>query len=189
MKVLVVDDTKNIRLLLTKCLEMEGFEVETAVEGQEALELLSKKSYDLAFIDIKLPRISGTEVLRRMREMGLTMPVVVMTAYATVKNAVDCTNLGAAAYLQKPFTADKIKTILGGLLQVREENTPEEVLSLARMKMESGHCVEAENLLKNALQKYSLVPELYSLLSQVSELLGKNADAAQYGKLYRALQN
>ena len=111
-KVLVVDDTKNIRMILTKCLELEGYEVMTASDGKQALEMFKSYTFDLAFLDIKLPEIRGTEVLKRIREQGITTPVIIITAYATVKNAVDCTNLGAVAYVQKPFSADKIRTIL-----------------------------------------------------------------------------
>jgi DNA-binding NtrC family response regulator len=111
-KILIIDDTKNIRLMLTKCLELEGYHVTTASDGKEAIELFKKENFDLAFLDIKLPEIRGTEVLRRIREMGIIIPVIIITAYATVKNAIDCTNMGAIAYLQKPFTAEKIKSVM-----------------------------------------------------------------------------
>lgn len=91
-KVLVVDDTKNIRMVLTKCLELEGYEVMTASDGRQALEMLTQHTFDLAFLDIKLPEMRGTEVLKRIREIGVKTPVIIITAYATVKNAVDCTN-------------------------------------------------------------------------------------------------
>jgi two-component system, OmpR family, response regulator len=111
-KILVIDDTKNIRLMLSKTLELEGYNVTTAGDGKEALELFEREKFDLAFLDIKLPEVRGTEVLRRMRDMGVDTPVIIITAYGTVKNAVDCTNLGAIAYLQKPFTGQKVKSIL-----------------------------------------------------------------------------
>ena len=101
-RVLVVDDTKNIRLLLTKCLELEGYEVETASNGQEGYEKICGGAYNLVFLDIKLPELSGTEVLRRIRAQGIPTPVIIITAYPTVKNAVECTQLGSIAYLQKP---------------------------------------------------------------------------------------
>jgi two-component system, OmpR family, response regulator len=111
-KVLVVDDTKNIRMILTKCLELEGYEVMTASDGKQALETFLTHNFDLAFLDIKLPEIRGTEVLKRIREQGIKTPVIIITAYATVKNAVECTNMGAVAYVQKPFSADKIRSVL-----------------------------------------------------------------------------
>lgn len=111
-KVLVVDDAKNIRMLLTKCLELEGYQVKTATNGKDALVLFSSERFDLAFLDIKLPELSGTEVLRRIRAQGNDTPVIVITAYPTVKNAVECTKLQSITYLQKPFTADRLRAVL-----------------------------------------------------------------------------
>lgn len=123
-KVLVVDDTKNIKMLLCKCLEIEGYDVDSASDGKEALELFSRNKYDLAFLDIKLPEVRGTEVLRRIREQGIDTPVIIITAYATVKNAVECTKMGAVAYVQKPFTADKIKSVLGEVFGKKDDIAP-----------------------------------------------------------------
>lgn len=109
---LIVDDTKNIRLLLSKCLEGENFTVYTAASGEEALELLNTHSFDIAFIDIKMPNISGTTLLKTIIDNNYTFPVVIMTAFATIKNAVTTTQLGAKAYLQKPFTATTIRKVL-----------------------------------------------------------------------------
>ncbi|NJD03744.1 MAG: response regulator, partial [Ruminiclostridium sp.] len=75
-KVLVADDTKNIRILLSKCLELEGYEVQTANDGQQAIELFKNTRFDLAFLDIKMPEIRGTEVLKKIREMGIETPVI-----------------------------------------------------------------------------------------------------------------
>ena len=111
-KALVVDDTKNIRVLLKTCLELEGFEVFTASDATVAMELLKNTQMDIAFIDIKMPEISGTELLKKMRDGGSKTPVVIMTAFASIKNAVECTKMGAVAYLQKPFTANKIRALL-----------------------------------------------------------------------------
>ena len=99
-KVLVIDDTKNIRMLLTTCLELKGYKVLTADSGKSAIDILKeeKQSIDIIFLDIRMPEMSGTEVLKIIRDMGFNCPVIIMTAFATVKNAVDCTKLGAAAY-------------------------------------------------------------------------------------------
>lgn len=188
VRVLVVDDTKNIRLLLTKCLEMEGYEVETATEGQAALDMLAAENFELLFLDVKLPRLSGTEVLRRIREIGLSMPVVMMTAYATVKNAVDCTNLGAVAYLQKPFTSEKIKMVLEEVLHGVGESSLEQIISRARQRIDEGEPVQAENLLKAALRRYTLRPELYRLLETSCTVMGKVQEAVEYAKIAQALE-
>jgi len=179
--VLVIDDTKNIRALLTKCLEIEGYGVKTAADGKTALEIISKERFDLIFLDIRMPEISGTEVLRRMRELGINTPVVIITAFATVKNAVDCTQLGAVAYLQKPFTETKIKSVLEEMLHIKSNKSSlDNILNLANQKMKIGHFQEAERLLINAIPAYSLESEIYMLLSKVCDALKKSEEAKKY---------
>lgn len=188
-QVLVVDDTKNIRSLLTKCLESEGYSVKTAVDGRTALEILERERFGLVFLDIKMPLFSGTEVLKKMRETGINTPVVIITAYATVKNAVDCTNLGAVAYLQKPFTADKIRAVLKETLHfVPEKSELENVLSLARDRLEQSLFSEAEDLLKRALPENPLHPELYRLLAEAARGRGDKASARKYRDIYETLR-
>jgi len=109
---LIVDDTKNIRILLSHCLKDSGFTVHSASNGSEALELISTIDFDIAFIDIKMPTMSGTALLEQIRKDGYEFNIVIMTAFATIKNAVTTTKLGAKAYLQKPFTANTIHKIL-----------------------------------------------------------------------------
>jgi two-component system, OmpR family, response regulator len=199
MNVLIVDDTKNIRTLLTKCLELEGYNVKTADDGRSALGMIEKERFDLAFLDIKMPLLSGTEVLRRMRDMGINTPVIIITAYATVKNAVDCTQLGAVAYLQKPFTAEKIKTVLKELLKSSYANGAvtdgsadntvglDAIFKDARALMSACNYAGAFPILKSAVIDNPFSPELFSLLAVVSEKLGKSEDAEKYRKLRDAL--
>jgi two-component system OmpR family response regulator len=188
IQVLVADDTKNIRALLTKCLEYEGYEVQTAVNGKTALEIISKERFDLIFLDIRMPEISGTEVLRRIRENGINTPVVIITAFGTVKNAVDCTQLGAVAYLLKPFTENKIKMVLEEMLHIKSDKSSlDNILNLANQKMKIGHFQEAELLLKNSIPAYSLEPDIYMLLSKVCDALKKNEESKKYMEISNVL--
>lgn len=167
-RALVVDDTKNIRTMLTTCLEINNYKVITANNGFEALELFNKENFDLVFLDIKMPELSGTEVLRRIREEGIKTPVVIMTAFATVKNAIECTKLGVVSYLQKPFTIDRIKNVLG---EVFSKIDDEEGLYLERIKELISH-EEYDNaleLLKKALSIDPCYYEIYFLLGKVYE--------------------
>ncbi|MGL5867501.1 response regulator [Clostridium chrysemydis] len=115
---LVVDDTKNIRLLLSKSLESDGFIVHSANNANEALNLVKEFDFDIAFIDIKMPNVSGTALLQMLRDEGYEFPVVIMTAFGTIKNAVTTTQLGAKAYLQKPFTSNTIRKTLSEVFEV-----------------------------------------------------------------------
>lgn len=176
--VLVIDDTKNIRILLKECLECEGYDVTTAAGGAQALGYLSHSRFDLIFLDVRMPEISGTEVLRQMRQMGVNAPVVMITAFGTVKNAVECTQLGAVAYLQKPFTENKIRQVLDEVLNFRpERKSLDNVLSLAREEIKNSRFGEAEQTLKNSLPTFFMEPDVYTLLEQVYGALGNSEEA------------
>lgn len=181
--VLVVDDTKNIRNLLTTCLELNGYSVITANNGVSALELITKERFDFAFIDIKMPELSGTEVLRRIRAQGYIFPVIIMTAFATVKNAVECTKLGAVAYLQKPFTADKVNELLLKLenLNVSDE-TLEAYINKSKTLLEIHSYDEALKYLKLGLAIDSANGELYYLIAKIYEAQENPKDAEKYYK-------
>ena len=176
-KVLVADDTRSIRTLLGKCLQMEGYDVTEAADGMQALALLKTGEFALAFIDIKMPGLSGTEVLREARAAGVGTKAVIVTAYATVKNAVECTQMGAAAYLHKPFTADKIRGVL-------EELKETDALALGERLMNLGRAQEALRELKKALAERPLDARVYLLLARASEKLGLTDDSVKYKKIH-----
>lgn len=180
-KVLVVDDTKNIRNLLTTCLELNGYSVVTANNGLVAMELIAKESFDIAFIDIKMPELSGTEVLRRIRSMGFIFPVVIMTAFATVKNAVECTKLGAVAYLQKPFTADKVNDLLIKLEALNDsEASAMSYIKKSKTLMDSNATKEALKCLKLALSLDSSQGEIYYLIGKIFQEENNIIEAEKY---------
>ncbi len=180
-RVLVADDTKNIRLLVRKCLEMEGYAVDEAADGPQALEMLRSGGYHLAFLDIKMPVLSGTEVLRTIRAQGVRTPVIIITAYATVKNAVECTQLGAVAYLHKPFTADKLRAVLA-------EALPADHAQAARRLLREGKPQEALPELRKALGESPLDAGVYRLLAVASARSGNREDAEKYLRLAHTLE-
>lgn len=107
-RVLVVDDELVVRDSLKEWLEVEGFSVDMAGSGREAVELISQNEYGLMLLDIKMPGMDGVEVLRLAREMRESLPVLMMTAYATVETAVGAMKLGARDYLMKPFDIEAL---------------------------------------------------------------------------------
>jgi two-component system, OmpR family, response regulator len=180
-KALIVDDTKSIRLLLTTCLETMNYEVLSAANGEEALKLFQSNNFDIALMDIKMPEISGTEVLRRIRSLGIQVPVIIMTAFGTVKNAVECTKLGAVAYLQKPFTADKIRTVLNQIENLSTyDNETDKHLSTSKEYLELGRTNEAYYLLKKVLSINPSCGECYKLIGKVHELEGRLDEAKRF---------
>ena len=123
-RILVVDDEAGIRDSLGKILRYEGFDVETAPDGNTALALAERQDFDLVFLDIKMPGLDGLEVLSRLAEGGLTMPVVIISGHGTVDTAVQATKLGAFDFLEKPLDADRVlvtlRNALGWLEQQRQ---------------------------------------------------------------------
>jgi heterodisulfide reductase subunit A len=107
-RILVVDDELIMRDSLRAWLEDEGFSVDMAASGPEALNHLSKQAYGLMLVDIKMPGMDGVEVLQKAKEVFPDLSVVMMTAYATVETAVEAMKIGALDYLLKPFDPDTL---------------------------------------------------------------------------------
>ena len=188
-RALIVDDTKNIRLLLAKCLELDGWEVFSAQNGKEGLDLIRNERFDLILLDIKLPEISGTEVLRRIREAGIQAPVIVITAYPTIKNAVDCTRLGVVSYLQKPFTAERLRTVLRDLDISRGGEGVIECKAAAEQALLENDPEKAKRLVCTALAEDPCDGSLYILLSQVYAAMGDIKNAEKLGEVSKILSN
>lgn len=184
-RVLIVDDTKNIRLLLTTCLELEAYHVDSANNGIKALEMLRTNPYDLVFLDIKLPEMSGTEVLRNIRAAGNNTPVIIMTAFATVKNAVECTKLGAVQYLQKPFTADKVRNSLNSLNSYQEPENGRLEAEFVERLIEADRFDEAYSILKKSLSEDPENGETYLMLGKLFEKQGETEKAEKFYKISR----
>lgn len=190
LKALVVDDTKNIRILLTTCLEVCGYKVSTASNGSEAIEILEETDFDLIFLDVKMPEISGTGVLKHIRSLDIDTPVIIMTAFATVKNAIDCTKLGAVAYLQKPFTADKVKNLLFELENSPLQNKAEEdYINNALQLIDKNRLDSAYNLLKKVLSINPNNSECYRLIGRVHELNGLPDEAERFYNIAKQFDN
>ena len=192
-KVLIVDDTKNIRMILTKCLELEGYEVMSASDGKQALQLFMTHNFHLAFLDIKLPEIRGTEVLKRIRELGIKTPVIIITAYATVKNAVDCTNLGAVAYVQKPFSADKIRSVLkefddNYIDSEKEKTNIQGIINSIKLALSNEEYNRALDLAKKALSLEFNIPEVYLLISQAYAGLKDTDNSQRFHKVFELFE-
>ena len=116
-RILIVDDEMVVRDSLKEWLEDEGFRVDTAESGSDALEKLTKEAFHLMLLDIKMPGMDGVEVLKRSKEMRPELPVVMMTAYATVETAVEAMKIGALEYLMKPFDPESLVPLVVQLHQ------------------------------------------------------------------------
>ncbi|MBK7093048.1 MAG: sigma-54-dependent Fis family transcriptional regulator [bacterium] len=120
MRILLADDDAALRRVLEFKLKKNGFEVTTVADGEEALSQVKAHSYDLLLADIRMPRLTGIELLEKVRNFEPTLKVVLMTAYATVPQAVEAVKLGAFDYLTKPFDDEQLLLTIGKALKFKK---------------------------------------------------------------------
>lgn len=123
--ILIVDDEERMRHLLSIMLSRKGYNVDQAGDGMEALEKISATPYDMIITDIKMPRMDGVELLKKIVEMEIPSPVVFITAFATVESAVEAMRQGAVDYIIKPFEEARILLTVErtlGLSRIMDEN-------------------------------------------------------------------
>lgn len=116
-RVLVVDDEPHVRLNYRVALETEGYDVVEANSGKAALEQLVDRRFGLAILDMRMPEMDGLELLTRMRENKIGVPVVIVTAYSDVPHAVKAMKLGAIDFLQKPLRPEELRTLVADVFK------------------------------------------------------------------------
>jgi DNA-binding NtrC family response regulator len=120
-RILVVDDDEGIRKTLSAILQDEGYDVETAESGKEAILKSNAGFYNLALIDVRLLDMQGTELLTRIKDTVPRMRKIIITGYPTVHNAMEAVNRNADAYLLKPFDMGKLLFVIKDQLRKQEE--------------------------------------------------------------------
>jgi len=120
LTILVADDEKNIREGLREALALDGYEVLTAADGQEALEAVTRGDVDLLITDLKMPRLSGEELLKSVTAQSPTLPVIILTGHGTIESAVQAMHDGAYDFLTKPVNLDRLSLLVKRALASRE---------------------------------------------------------------------
>ncbi|PLX89800.1 MAG: Fis family transcriptional regulator [Desulfuromonas sp.] len=159
-RILVVDDEASMRELLVIMLRREGYHVEEAEDGGVALKKLQSDTFDLIISDIKMPRVTGIELLRRIREQDLDIVVMMITAFSTTEEAVEAMKLGAYDYITKPFKNDEIRLVVRNALErsrLSHENRS--------LKKALGQKFSFDNL----VGKSPAMKRLYSLIERVAQ--------------------
>jgi DNA-binding NtrC family response regulator len=122
-RILVVDDDENIRIVFQMNLEEQGYVVELAASGQEALDKARRKFYNVALIDIKLPDMEGTSLLSSLKEIIPKMKKIIITGFPTLENAMKAVNEGADGYILKPV---KMETLIDTIEEYLRKQSEEE---------------------------------------------------------------
>lgn len=110
--ILIVDDDANMRMALTQALGYSGYAVETAASGVDALKRFERDKYGIVITDMKMPKMSGMEVLQKIKRVSPQIPIIMITAYGTIDNAVEAMKKGAADYILKPFSAETLDKVV-----------------------------------------------------------------------------
>jgi FixJ family two-component response regulator len=184
-RILIVDDETNVRLNYRITLETEGYEIFEAGSAALALQELVERSFAVAILDLRMPEMDGLELLAKMREVGITVPAIIVTAYSDVPNAVKAMKLGAIDFLQKPLRPEDLRSIVTEILKRHApQRDPAETFN--------SHIVAAKrclNLRSFALARIHLVKalelntgsvEAFNLAGVLAEMLDDHDKAKKY---------
>ncbi len=149
--ILVVDDEKNYLLVMETLLTGAGYEVLTVDSGEEALEQIRRNDLDLIITDMKMPRMSGIELMEQLKKVYADLPVVMMTAYGTVEKAVEAMKKGAFDYILKPFKNEELLLTVSKALELRHLLTENR-----RLKQDLEQRYRFENIVGNSKAMQSI---------------------------------
>jgi DNA-binding response OmpR family regulator len=185
-RILIVDDETNVRLNFRMTLETEGYEVIEVSSGEAAVELLGEHSFALAILDIRMPGMDGLELLAKMRESGIRVPAMIVTAYSDVPNAVKAMKLGAIDFLQKPLRPEELRSIVNEILKrhTGQEDSPAETFSAhivaAKRCLNLRAFGKARLHLVKALELNAKSAEAFNLAGVLAEVLEDYDKAKKY---------
>jgi len=159
-RILVADDEESMRWVLSKALRKKGYTVDLAADGNEALRQVREQSYDLAIVDIKMPGMTGLDFLDKAREVRSDLLVVVMTAEASMKNAVEAMKRGAYDYITKPFDLEVVDAIIEKVSRARDVSHQ---VSMLKQELKDRYQVE-----KNIVGNSPAMREVYKTIGKVA---------------------
>ena len=119
IRLLIVDDEVEFLDSIAQRLEMRGFDITKAINGEEAVEATRVKKFDLALLDLKMPGMDGKQVLEILKKEHKYLEVIILTGHGSLESAVECTKLGAFSYLPKPYELEELLEILKQAYEVR----------------------------------------------------------------------
>ena len=157
--ILIVDDERSIVELLSVVLKREGYSVLTNPGTPSIFEDIEQKDYDLLISDIKMPQVDGMDVLRRSKKEKPSVPVIMITAYASIKQAVEALRLGAMDYVMKPFDIEELKVLVANGLEHRRVLEENEILKRK---------FREETSFENMIGKSRSMREVFSLIEKVA---------------------
>ncbi len=157
MKLLLAEDTRDLNRAITAILTHEGYSVDSAYDGDEALTFIKSNSYDGIILDIMMPKVTGIEVLTRIREMNDTTPVLLLTAKAEVDDRVTGLDAGADDYLTKPFAMKELLARIRSMTRRRTRYSAEELRFEDLILRSESLELAAENSVRLSMKEFELM--------------------------------
>ncbi len=167
MKVLIVEDNVDLNKSLKEILELQGYLVESAFEGEEALDYILSGEYDLIILDILLPKLDGYEVCKIIREKGIKTPVLMLTAKGTIQDKVKGLDIGADDYLVKPFDIDELLARIRALIR-RNSSDKSDKVKIGNLEIDFN-----TREVRKGGKKIIVPPKLFCILEQLVRNRGK----------------
>ena len=164
--ILVVDDEPIMQEILGDFLREEGYSIDIAGSGEEGVELAQKSSYDCAIVDLMMPGIDGIETMQKLREIDTSLPVIMVTAFASVESAVEAMKRGAFEYITKPFKNDEVLVVLQKAIRTRQLEL--EVPQLKEEVKTLRKALKDKYSFENIVGKNRYMQEVYSLIEQAA---------------------
>ncbi len=159
-KILIIEDENSMREVLKMLLEGEGYEVTTASDGLEGISCAEKDIFDLVITDMKMPKLDGFEVLKKLKEISPNTIVIMITAFGTSEKAIEAMKMGAYDYINKPFNIDEIRLIVKNAI---EKKMLSEQISVLREKVETTFSLE------NIISRSPKMQELFRLIPRIAQ--------------------
>ncbi len=112
IKLLIVDDDEKLLETISERLSLNNFDVASVSDGKAAIKIAKKERFDVAILDLKMPDMDGTEILKILKKRHSFLEVIMLTGYASIDSAVECTKLGAFGYIEKPYSFENLLTMI-----------------------------------------------------------------------------
>lgn len=170
MKILVADDEKNMLWALTNVLSKQGFKTFTARDGEEAIHQFKKHLPDVVLLDLKMPKKNGIEVLKKIKKINDSIPVIMITAHGNIETAIEAMKFGAFDYVQKPFEMEEINVLIKKALKIRDLTMEVELLRDELSRISRGNQIIGES------------PQIKEVMDLVNRVAKSNATVLILGE-------
>ena len=159
-KILVIDDESLIRFSIQEALQLEGYQVSVAAQAQEGLSLMGQEEFDIIITDLRMPGLSGIDVIKKAKEMSYPAEIIMITAYGTIESAVEAIKMGAYDYVTKPFEMDELLMLVNRIEEYKRLQKENIILRDKLSSIQKSHEI---------IGKSKAIQEVFDLIETVAE--------------------